>query len=156
MNVFLCLAGQAAAAGTASPMRGRDCWGSEQGWARLGCQTQHIKAPSAKPSQRPWWTNTGQRGKISFPLALPFVLISWTFIGDLRRNESPYLREMWKCLKRYSLQRWGVRLWALFFQKKTVRTPSWPRRCEVGWIHLLPPNSSRQSGREITFTVWLL
>lgn len=56
----------------------------------------------------------------------------------------------------YSLQRWGVRLWALLFQKKTLRTPSWPWRCEVGWIHLLPPNSFRQSGGENKFIVWLL
>lgn len=56
----------------------------------------------------------------------------------------------------YSLQRWGVKQWALLFQKKTLRTLSWSRRCEVGWIHLLPPNSSRQSGGEIKFTVWLI
>lgn len=96
MNVFLCLAGQAAAAVPCVGGMAEDLRGAGPGWA-LRASTSEAHLPNLP--EKPWGTNTGQRGERGYPLALPFIGIYWPFVGDLRRNESSYLREMWKCLK---------------------------------------------------------
>lgn len=95
------------------------------------------------------WTNTKEEMRLSLAI---------TFYRRYKEKWVSFLGgKMWMFETHHSLQRrrW-VRLWALFFQKETLRNPSWPRRCDVGWISLLPPTSFRQRGREIIFTVWLL
>lgn len=103
---------QAAAAGTARAVRGRDFWGSE--WGQAGLSEPAHQRPICQTFPRDSGEQTQGKGQ---NLALPSLGISWPFVGDLRRNESPYLREMWKCLKHSIHCKGGERLWALFFQK---------------------------------------
>lgn len=116
-------------------------------WAHLAVRYGTSKAHLPDLPKKHWWTNTEQRRKRGHLLPLPFI-------GDIRRNDPLSWGKDGNA--------WNPPFIAKKVASETVSTvlsegsPSWPRRCEVGWIHLLPPTSSRQSGGEIKFTLWLL
>lgn len=81
------------------------------GWA-VRASTPKTRLPNLP--ERQWWTNTGQRAKFGIAFSRDFL----AFCRGFKEKWVSLLEGNVEMLEtQYSLQRWGERLWALFFQK---------------------------------------
>lgn len=104
---------QAAAAGAAHATRGRDCWGSE--WGQAGLSEPAHQRPICQAFPRDSGEQTqGKGAKFGIAYSRDFL----AFCRGFKEKWVSLLEGNVEMLEtQYSLQRWGERLWALFFQK---------------------------------------